>query len=86
VGPAVIDERGTTCVARKLAAARVGQAPGRAERIRVPVVFFWKDAVHIDEANGTLVRDELDMLYRHREMNHGSEGTMPAIDAPAKLR
>lgn len=85
-GKAVIDARGNACVARRLAEARIADAPGRSERIRVPLVFFWKDEVFIDEANGVRIRDELDTFERHREMNHGYGSSMDPIDAPAKLR
>jgi hypothetical protein len=51
LGPAVIDAAGTSCVARRLAGARVQPATGRAQRLRIPVVFFWDDAKYRHEGN-----------------------------------
>lgn len=74
-GDAVVDDRGTRCVARHLASARAPKAPGRAHRLRVPVVFFWKSET-----------PRLGMPASNKAKSRGELTEMPAIDAPAVMR
>lgn len=79
VGAPVIDARGSACVDRHLAAAQP-ENPRSHGRLRVPLVFFWKDANSLDEGNGVIVRDWMDSFRRPREVNHGAETELPSID------
>jgi hypothetical protein len=75
-GDAVVDDRGSRCVARHLGNARAPSLPDRAHRIRVPVVFFWQSE-----------RPSLGMPGSGKKrMGRGFDGEMPPIDAPAVVR
>jgi hypothetical protein len=80
-GAPVVDAIGTRCVAARLADARIADGhPDKRVRMRMPLVFFWRDAEFIDEASGASGRNALDFVFRQRSLNHGSYNPMPPID------
>lgn len=79
-GRDVVDRRRTRCVREQLAATRIADAPKTAQRLRIPVMFFWSEEQEIDEATGRVVSHPLQLKGVKREMNLGAGSPMPAID------
>lgn len=80
----VVDRPGTRCVRDRLAATRIDNASMTAQRLRIPVLFFWGEPQMFDEASGKVVNHPLHLKGVKRELNHGAGGSMPAIDKFAK--
>lgn len=75
---------GTRCVRDRLAATRIDNASTMAQRLRIPVLFFWGEQQMFDEASGKVVNHPLHLKGVKRELNHGAAGSMPPIDKFAK--
>lgn len=80
VGEDVIDAAGSACVEQQLASVALDAGDHGQDTLELPLVFFWKDARMLDEANGAIVRDHWDTWQRPRELNHGAMGFLPPVD------
>lgn len=75
VGGGVVDPIGDACVLDQLAAARIDPNPDRAaQRVRVPLTFFYDGAVYKDEAGAGDVTTQMQMAMPDRHDTPSRQG------------